>query len=63
MVSDARKAQKQHDDELSVSSVRTQDGSGDYQIYSITGERLSAPRRGEIHIVRYADGTVKKVVR
>lgn len=31
-------------------------------VYSLQGERLAAPRRGTVNIVRYADGSVRKVI-
>lgn len=54
-------AQIQFEQASAIHTTTVDQTPGDYQIYSITGERLSAPRRGAVNIFRYDNGTVKKV--
>lgn len=47
---------------VGVESVRTAGERKVSRIYSLTGEQLDAPRRGAVNIVKYSDGTVRKVL-
>lgn len=62
VITDALAAQLQYELEMGIHVVAREGSDMDYQIYSVTGERLDAFRRGAVNIVRYADGRVRKVL-
>lgn len=56
----AQEAQKNFEEADGIHTATASKDTG-YTLYAITGERLDSPRRGAIHIVKYHNGTVKKV--
>ncbi len=61
---DARAAQAAYEEEgLDVQTVK---GAGSEvtvtAVYSLTGEQLEAPQPGTVNLIKYSDGTVRKVV-
>lgn len=58
IISSAQEAQTKYEQEMSVGVVRKENKV--VQIYTISGERLNQRKQGDINIVRYANGVVKK---
>lgn len=61
IMEDAEAAQKAYEEGLAVDVFRADEEKEVYRIYSVTGEWLDAPRRGVVNIVKYTDGSVRKV--
>ena len=59
---DAEKAQAEFDEASGIHAVQAEHIGNDCQIFSLTGERLDALRRGTVCIVKFPDGKVRKVV-
>lgn len=59
---DAEEAQAKFDEESDIHAVQVEHIGNDCQIFSLTGERLDALRRGTVNIVKFPDGKVRKVV-
>ena len=61
ILSDARDAQTDYNNVNGVQTVY-KDGAGkEYRVYSVSGKQLNAPRPGAVNILKYLDGTVRKV--
>lgn len=62
LLEDAKDLQEKHDMETGISGVgTTADGEAPVKIYTMSGVQVDAPVKGQVNIVKYADGTVKKV--
>lgn len=61
ILEDAEAAQAAYEESVPVGTVRADGEKEVSRIYSVTGEQLDAPRRGAVNIVKYTDGTVRKV--
>ena len=61
ILEDAEAAQEAYEESVPVGTVRADGEKEVSRIYSVTGEQLDAPRRGAVNIVKYTDGTVRKV--
>ena len=59
---DDKKAQAEFDEASGIHAVQAEHIGNDCQIFSLTGERLDALRRGTVCIVKFPDGKVRKVV-
>lgn len=58
----ARKAQEDYENQTTgIEPAKAVSAGTGYRIYSITGELLSTPKRGAVNILKYDDGTVRKV--
>lgn len=62
LLEDAIAEQEKHDIETGISDVgATADGEAPVKIYTTTGVQVDTPVKGQVNIVKYADGTVRKV--
>lgn len=59
---DAENAQAEFNETSGIHAVRAGHVGSDCQIFSLSGVRLEAPRRGTVCIVKFPDGKVRKVV-
>ena len=60
--SKAKDAQAEYEEAAGVEGVRANEEEEVSTYYSLTGERLSAPRKNAVNIVRYSSGRVAKVL-
>jgi len=61
LMSDATAAQKEFDETSGIGSV-TAAKEDTYAIYTLSGKKVQTPVRGQVNIVVYEDGTVRKVL-
>ena len=59
MVADAKAAQKIHDTLTGINDVVTSDSGA--QFFSVSGQKLSAPVKGAVNIVKFSNGQTKKI--
>lgn len=59
--SNAKKAQAEYEESVGISSVGNDENDNVVGYYSVTGERLSAPQKNAVNIVRFSSGKVVKV--
>lgn len=59
MVADAKAAQKIHDSLTGINGVITNDP--DAQFFSVSGQKLTAPVKGAINIIKFSNGQTKKI--
>ena len=58
----AKDAQAEYEEAAGVEGVRVNEEEEVSTYYSLTGERLSAPRKNAVNIVRYSSGRVAKIL-
>lgn len=61
ILASAQEAQRKFDEGTGIETVPAARKGIGYKIYSVTGELLSQPRKGAVNILKYEDGTVRKV--
>ena len=61
LVDEAVKAQAEFET-VGIDGIVDEEDDGACTYYSVSGERLAAPREGQIAIVKYSNGKVKKII-
>jgi hypothetical protein len=59
LITDAKKAQRDYDIYTGINPIL--DSDANVQIYSISGQHLTAPVKGTVNIIRFSNGKIKKI--
>jgi len=60
LLADAAAAQKEYEETVGIESILNTTGM-EYKIYTVSGKQVLSPVSGTVNVIRFSDGTVKKI--